>query len=327
MRNEGNRVPCRPWLSIGFAVIVLAVPTRAQATGSLAFTWLAPAGCPAESEVATEIARLLGTNSPAPAHGDLRVRASVEHGSPWSISIESSSGASQGYRTLSATSCQELANATALIVALMIDPSAAAARAERPKPPAPPLPATAPPTPPPPAPRKRTTATLAGLGAAGNLGVVPEADLGIGAALGAAGRSWRIELRVAYHPRWVNSSNISDPPNAHARFRFLAGTLAGCWTLTYPLLSLGPCGDFEFGTLRGEGSGVTRPASQTRPWLGLGLGGFLALRASGWLYFPVHIDAIVPILQHEFVFQNVDGPIFRVSPVGGRLTAGVEMHF
>jgi len=126
MRNKGNRVPCRPRLSLGFAVILLTVPTRAQATGSVAFTWLAPAGCPAESEVAAEIARLLGTSSPAPAHGQLHVRASVEHGSPWSISIESSSGASQGYRTLSATSCEELANATALIVALMIDPSVAA---------------------------------------------------------------------------------------------------------------------------------------------------------------------------------------------------------
>jgi hypothetical protein len=98
-------------------------------------------------------------------------------------------------------------------------------------------------------------------------------------------------------------------------------------TFSRPLLELGPCADAEFGAVRGEGIGATHTTSHTSPWVGVGAGGLLAIKATQWLYFPVHADAVIPLWRPRFVFQNVQAPIFRSWSVGGRLTAGVELRF
>jgi hypothetical protein len=323
----------RPWLchlmlGIGCLVLTKAPPARAEANGTFTFAWLAPAGCPSSTEVDEEIARLLGGPAHAPSRGDLRVRASVGHEALWLVTLDTTSGTTSGHRTISAASCEGLANATALIVALMIDPTAVAARSlktEKLEPPPPP-PSKSPESLAIP-PAQRTTKGLAGVGAVGSLGALPSADLGIGVALGLAGLRWRVELRAAYSPRWVKSATMSDPTGAYGRFHLFTGMLAGCLTLRQPAFDWGPCVDFESGVVNGEGVGATVTSSRTTAWLGLGGGGFLAFRASQWLRFPVHIDAIVPLWRPDFTFRNIDNPIFRAWAVGGRMTAGVEVQF
>jgi len=314
-------------LCFGFSLLTHAFLVRAQAKNGFEFAWLAPEGCPLADEVRTEIDRLLGSPAHAPASGDLTVRASVEHDSLWLVTLETTLAARNGHRTISATSCQGLANATALIVALMIDPDAVAAHSREPEAVRPTVTAPAEPAAPPPVPRSRTTSVLAGIGAAGNLGVLPSPDLGISASLGLAGPFWRVEVRAGYDPRTVQSATMAEPAGAFGRFRLYPGALLGCLVLKRAAWDLGLCLDFEFGAIHGQGFGPPSTSSKTKPWFGLGAGGVVAFRANRWLVFPAHLDAVVPLWRPRFTFDGAETPIFRSAVVGGRLTAGVEAQF
>jgi hypothetical protein len=331
---NGQSMRPRAWICLPTLVLCLAGQARlASAQNNVDFAWVAPEGCPSQSSVTTEIETLLGGTSER-AQQKLSVRATVERGPLWLVTLETRSAEATGHRTLEAVTCQALASATALIVALMIDPDAVAAQAKKAKPPEPiPQPAVPPPAPaalapaPPGPPTARNTFVLAGLGASGSLGVLPGPDLDLTAALGVSHGPWRVELRGAYGVRTVNSDPLAQASDAYGRFRFIAGTLAGCWVLSWAAVDLGPCADAEFGVVSGEGVGQLEVASENTPWLGLGAGGALVLKATSWLHFPVHADAIVPLSRPNFVFRNVDSPIFRSWPVGGRLSAGVEVQF
>jgi hypothetical protein len=317
-------------LACAFSALDPAPSVRAEPESGFVFQWLAPEGCPSLGAVETEIETLLGGPAKDRVHDELRVQASVLHGELWLVTLETASKTTSGHRTIEAASCQGLANATALIVALMIDPDAVAARTGKktsePPPTAKPA-ATPPPSTAADAPALGATRVLVGIGAALNVGVLPSPDVGIGAGIGIARPSWRMELRAAYGPHSVASDPLSAPADAYGRFRLLAGTLAGCVTVSRPAMVWGPCVDVEFGVVHGEGIGATQTNSENAAWLGVGTGGIVAFRVNSWLFVPVHADIVVPLWRPRFMFQNVDSPIFRAWPVGGRMTAGVEVHF
>ena len=308
---------------------LLGQASLASAQGVVDFQWIAPEGCPSTGSVRTEIDGLLGGASGERARQKLSAHAKVEHGVHWLVTLETRSGTVTGHRTIEAVTCQALGSATALIVALIIDPEAVAAAAKKDKTPEPsPLPVAAPPlvvTPPPVA---RSTFGLLGLGAAGNIGVLPGPDLDVTATLGFERGHWRAELRAAYGLTNVRSDPLSEASSAYGSFKFFAGTLAGCWLVSRAaVVDLGPCAEVEFGAVQGQGVGQVEVASQNTPWLGLGAGGTVIFKTTTWLQFPVHADAIVPLWRPDYVFRHADSPIFRAWPVGGRLTASVETRF
>jgi hypothetical protein len=302
-----------------------ASPAEAQESGALDFAWLAPEGCPSAGDVQTEIDSLLGDAPGTRARAPLAVRATVERGARWLVTLDTRSSAATGHRTIEAVTCQALASATALIVALMIDPDAVAAHAKQaaaapspPPPPVAPLPA--------PAPAPRATFGLVGLGGSGTLGVLPGPDAGVFAALGLLHGPWRAELRAAYGLREVGSDAVADAGGAYGSFRFFAGTLVGCWMMLGQTVDLGPCAEVEVGAVRGRGIGNIPVSSETTPWVGLGAGGAAVLKGSAWLHVVLHADAVVPLWRPHYLFRERSA-IFRAWPVGGRLTAGIEAQF
>lgn len=110
---------------------VLAAPSllrsaRAQeATWSL--VWEAPGECPSEANVREAVAELLGTGGPPSA--PVSASAVVERisGDRWVVQLTTVREGARGERVVEATSCPSLARATALIVALTIDPERVAA--------------------------------------------------------------------------------------------------------------------------------------------------------------------------------------------------------
>jgi hypothetical protein len=318
-------------------------PSYAQSDAGLVLTWTAPDVCPSQAAVEAEIARLLGGPPASSANRLFRVRAAVTRGALWQVVLDTSSEEGSGHRTLEATTCDGLANATALIVALMIDPAATLVRESMAldKPDSRPLPPTAPARPtPPPAPAARgpantlftntlsTNTLFVGAVASGSLGVLPAPDLAAAGAVGLAGSNWRVELRGAYGLRHVESDVLAATSGGHGEFqaRFL-GTLTGCLTRSPSGIEWGFCLDVEGGVIQGRGKGTSTTEDKLQPWLGVGAGGLFALRAGKHLAFPVHVDAIVPVWRPTYVFTNVPSPIFRAWPVGGRLTASVEWRF
>jgi len=331
--------PCKSLPSLALFCVLFADPASAEPRGKFVLDWVAPTGCPQQEAVQAEIIRLLGGGASAgsAAAGDdaaagaagaaaadagLSVRASVGHSTQWFVSLQSRAAGVEGRRWLESTSCDGLASATALIVALMIDPVAVAAQSGQAPAPA----AVAVPAPISMAKPQRTTTMLLGLVAGGTTGVLPSPDVGVGAALGLARPFWRLELRAAWGLRQAESAPLANPSGARGSFRLLAGTLAGCATFRRSVVDFGPCADVEFGAVHGEGVGAFLTTSQTTPWLGLGAGGLLVFRISRWLLVPVHADAVFPLRRLSFVVEP-HTTIYRPSPIGGRLTVGLEMHF
>jgi hypothetical protein len=81
--------------------------------------WIAPAECPTEAEVRAEARAIQGGATPA---GQVDARAVVtSSGSRWHVDLTVVAEHGSGERSFDASSCRELANAVALIVALRAD--------------------------------------------------------------------------------------------------------------------------------------------------------------------------------------------------------------
>jgi hypothetical protein len=309
-------------------VLILATlgnarPVHAEEAGVLTFSWQAPSGCPSRDDLRAEIARLLGGEIRVPKGGDIKAVAVVAQGQTWSLAIETELAGQPGRRSIEAASCQDLADATALIIALMIDPNAVAAHATPPRPAPPPAssdPATQ---------EERRVAYLVGIHAAGSYGTLPSIDAGLGGGVGLAGRRWRVELRGTYGLRRDQRVTAPSPapPDSYGRFNFAAAALAGCVNFGREGLAFGPCADAEVGMLSAKGVGVSEGFSAQTLWLAMGAGAYAAIPLGPHLSLPLHLDVVAPLLRPEFVFRNVPTRVFRAPVVGGRISAGVEFHF
>jgi hypothetical protein len=108
--------------------------------------------------------------------------------------------------------------------------------------------------------------TVLAMCAAGNLGVLPSPDLDITATLGLVHEHWWAELRAAYGVSNVSSAPLPEAFSAYGRFRFFAGTLAGCWVARHAFVDLGPCAEAEFGAVHGEGVGQVPEMEPVWSW-------------------------------------------------------------
>jgi hypothetical protein len=302
---------------------------HADQAGTLTFSWQAPTGCPSRGQVSGEIARLLGGEIRVPQGGDITARAAVEHGLTWSLAMDTELAGRPGRRSLEAASCQDLANAAALIIALMIDPDAVAAHATPPQPVAAPPPVTPPEPDPGPAPKSRPRAVefLVGIHAAGSYGTLPSIDIGVGGGIGLAGRRWRAELRGSYGLRRDQKAWAAAPAGAYGQFNFWAVAFAGCFNIGRESLAFGPCADAEVGVTSAKGFGVSQSLPADTLWSALGAGGYAAISLGRHLGLPLHLDVLAPLRRSEFVFKNEPKRVFQAPAVGVRMSAGIELRF
>ncbi|MFO0762547.1 MAG: hypothetical protein U0359_39270 [Byssovorax sp.] len=327
--------------------LVLAQGAAAGDPARVALTWKAPEGCPAAAEVSAEVDRLLGPKGARPA-APIQAEASVvaDDRGGYRVHLETRSSGPTRVREIKGSSCKALADATALILAMMIDPSAAlasappSASASAPPPPAPPpsASASAPPapppsasasTPPPPpsappappprpipsieprAPRAPLTLGFSGQAVidAGSLpGVSP--GLSLGAAVGY--RFLRGEIGALFLP--ARDQTAATKASAGATVDLLAGTLTGCFWPTVWKLQLGPCAGLELGRIRARAFGVTSPGEGTALWSAFRAGGGLAWSPIAPLFLGLRLEMAVPLQRPGFVIGNV-GTVYRPSPV------------
>jgi len=314
------------------AMLALGVPgipsaLRADEGTNFTLAWEAPPECPSRTSVQAEVARLLGGTITIPQGGILEARASVSRGQAWSVAISTRHAGQTGQRTLEASSCPELAKATALILALMIDPDAVAAHARDPQVEPPPEPEPITSVPPPAKQPSVPLDFLAALHAQGSVGTLPGLDLGAGLGLGVSGPRWRIELRGTYGLRRDQVANATTPPGAYGQFNFLAASFAGCFNLGDAAVAFGPCADAEVGQVSAKGFGSSVGYSAQNTWLALGAGGYLAIALGPHLAIPVHLDILAPLRRPEYIIKEVDGRVYQAPSVGGRFQAGIELRF
>ncbi len=118
-------------LVAGIGVAGLLPSAHAQDV-AWSLAWVAPPECPSEDSVRASVAQLLGEGPAPPVAVSARavvVRTSSDH---WIVQLTTVREGSRGERVVEAPSCPSLANATALIVALTIDPERVAAHTPTP---------------------------------------------------------------------------------------------------------------------------------------------------------------------------------------------------
>jgi hypothetical protein len=316
-------------LVLGAPAIVSAA--EAQDSPRVTLTWTAPDGCPPAARVVAEVDRLLG-GATAPRRPPLVVTATVaaDAAGVLRVHIEApetdGSGSGPRVRELHAASCEALADATATILALMIDPDrvVAAAPAVAAPPPTPPVvaPQDERPLPAPSsrfAPRVRFDAS-----AVADVGTLPGA--GFGAAGSAVLTLAALQLELGFTGLPSRSAHLAARPTAGGDVSLLAGTAAACWNaLPKGIFELAPCLGWEVGDLRASGFGVTSPGSGDTLWSAARTGARFAWSPLARLAFFLRAEAIVPVTRPTFVLQSV-GAVFRPGPAAGRAGLGIELR-
>lgn len=314
-----------------------------------AIHWEAPVGCPAAPELRRGIERRLGrTLVQGEAAVDARVEVGAEGG--YRLLLRTEVAGMMDARVLEADDCGALADATALVVALAIDPVAVVEAMEawgdgasiEDGPP----PTAVRPAGPAPAPVRGETTTEPVRDEAAD-GVVDEpersrrpgglvrvaAGVGLGALPGvtgvpslAAGLRWqraRVELEGAY---WI--PRVSEPVDG-ATVRVQLGTAAvrGCGQLGRDRLEAPLCGGVQLGGMRGRGEGAPDARTAQGLWVAIEAGVGLS-----WWFRPRWglaggFAAAVPLRQPAF--ELMDEPpvrLFEGSAVVGRVWAGIELR-
>jgi hypothetical protein len=305
---------------------------RAESQGPVVLTWTAPAGCPREDEVLAEALRLLAG---PPIGPERRVEAvarvtRVESGR-WRVALSMASAAAHGVRSLETDSCSTLAEATSLILAIMVDPDRAGAAASASDSPAPT--SESPALPPSHASSLRPYGTGVrprwGVGVSGlvDFGTLPAPAVGGAIGLAAIVRRFRADVSFGIFPaRTYAVSSAAD-----VRAEMSSWKAAGAFAYVIPIgsteLALGGGGEVTHlsaveTNANAPFSGV--PGSAT--WLALRVGGGITVPIVAPFFLRLDGDAAVPLRRTTFVVDPL-GTVYRPAAVGGRLGAGVEMQF
>jgi hypothetical protein len=283
---------------------------------ALNLAWNAPPECPTGDDVARGALRILAgeTTRRATARADV-AKLGAER---WEVHLVTVVDGVPGERTLEASSCAQLASATSLILAWIVDPTHARGTET--------LEANAPlPTP---SSQVGGARAVFAAGAVADVGLLPRAGAGIALAAGAIVGPVRIEASGA---DWFAQDAVA-PSGEGAHIHLLEGALHGCFRGRLgERLELAPCLGAGLVYATSDGFGETAPFyGQTSVWgtahglvlAGFPLGGPIAARVS--------LGAAVPLARPPFVLLGSQGAalvLHQPAPIWGRATLGVEVRF
>lgn len=299
--------------------------------------WSAPAGCPERATVEVEIERLLNRSLASAWPVALCVRADVRLGrrGGFRATIETRSGEHASVRTLEGRDCTAVWQATALLIALAIDPTVTA-EAERPaahadvtalQEPQAQLEAAVSPTREPagvPEPTERPwRLVLRGMVAA-EAGAIPAPSAGLGAAIGALGRRARLEVAFGY---WFERrATVPGDTSVGGDFGFYAGAVRACLVPAASAAWLSLCGGGEVGRIHGSGFGVDRPDTARALWIAPLAGAFAAIGLSATTALLCQVDAAFPLVRPDFQLGD-STRVFRPAAFSLRASLGLEARF
>lgn len=342
------------WAAAAEPVPAPVDPGAAAELVSLVYSGAA-AGCPSEaqfvSEVTARVTRPVRFGAP-----DAAVQMVVTlfpSGEQVTGKLEVARASSEPtHRDFTASSCEEVGSALALVAALALDPNArtdalpvkaassepasAAPVVEGAPPPEPPqapapTPAAAPASASPPRPTiPERYRYWVGAAAGGVVGAAPKVLGLVGASLGMrVVRERLFAPSVQLTPLW-GKTGVTGPASGSGEFTWALGRLELCPVsvrLSSPL-SLDPCAAIEVGrlTARGSDASVAVPVTAARWWVAPGA--TLSLHASFEHWF-VRAGAVLlfPATRDEFVFREPTQSIHQASAVVVGASLGLGFHF
>lgn len=298
-------------------VLALGTSTSLAAVAAeepLRLTWTAPAGCPSTEDVRAATLRSLNART---ASGVLEANAAVEQKhSSWSVHLRTKHGDATGERTIDAATCQGLADATAVILALALVPPGSTPEATVAS-------AVAPPAPP----RRSTTTSRAaavGISVAGDTSSLPSSALG--GSLTLAWTPGRLRIEVDGR-RWATQSQTLPTSTAGAQFSMSTFGGRACWAVFRSAsFDVAPClgADVQFVTAPGYGADANYSASAQ--WITTTGGALVRQSLAPWLALRARLDGFAPLSRPRFLVLN-EGSLHRPSLLGAAASFGVEALF
>lgn len=311
---------------VGAAMLAWAV------TGGVELRWDAAEACPDGTAGARMIehhlGHALGTTAIDEARFEVQLEPLVSEGR-WRLRLRTQIDGDIGERSLDGPECAPLADAAALMIAMALTEHAQRTASTvdeeqtRPAVSTTPPPEEHPPIETPdPTPTEPRLAGSLGLGAAGELGILPGPHAGFDLTGAVDGRRWRAFLGGRY---WLDR-RLEVGPGAvtFMRWTLLAGG-CGRWPLGPRLRAL-LCGGVELGQIRARASGIPAATRAGPPWAGLLAGPRLAIAPHRVVAIIAGLDGLLALARPVFLIDGV-GRVHRPSAVSARLLLGVEFHF
>lgn len=292
----------------------------------------APPGCPERRELLRAIEVRARRGWSAADDRSFRVRIDRTDGDyRGQLEIERR-GRVLSARQLRGPTCEVVATAMAVFVAIALDPAERSATVEPP-------PDVTTPAPPPPvktAPAPRTGAAvlvqppMAGWywGAGLELGSVLHPSVALGGRVHAAVTRFAVGARLAPELRlsWGWAGFAESPTRGgEATFRFQTARAEACARLNGAPFVIGACAGFEAGLLRATTRNLPRAGGTTEPWYAptaaVRPGWFL----SDWLSLEAELGVLFPLTRGSFVVADPERVVYRIPGVAVTVAAGFRI--
>jgi hypothetical protein len=333
------------------------VPARAQTAELVELTWDAPAGCPAASDVQARIRELAA--SAKPSGTALRAAATITRSDGGSLQLKLviRAGDLIGERTIEGRSCDDLAGAAAVNLALLLasrEPLSAAdvgappgASAAEPAKPSEPQPTQEPQSKPKAAEPEQpvddddddddddaddavddapSTRSWRGLLDAPigtlELGPMPEPSLGGALAIGLWIDRWRVLAEGTLWQRQELTAKTHLPASAHVD-RF-AATLRTCRTFPFSRFELAPCVHISLQHVAARGNGPHIAArTEASTWVAPGVGVQARYELAAWLALLAGVDARIEGSRPRIAIDGV-GRVGQLGPAAVKVALSLE---
>lgn len=294
--------------------------------------WRAPAECPPGSRVRDEITRFVAAGTQSGTVDRVQVDAVVEQvDGRYVLELELRLPTGALHKHIEADSCEVLASATALVMAVMLDPTAVVetvdtAKAAKPEP-APPVAPVAPVetvapkvVPPPPKPRVQT---LLGVSIVGSWGAMPRFGAAVSGFVGV--RVGRVRALAVAFGELPQQARHDEQSAAGARIDLWSVGARGCFAPAVKRVDFPLCAGFEGGQLRARGIGLQVERSASAPWLAVPFGASVMWAPVPRFAFGGGVDGWVAATRPAFVIDDL-GPIHRPARAGVRVHLGIEVR-
>jgi hypothetical protein len=309
-------IACASLLLAGSA---LAPPCLAQGS-SVEIEWTAPDACPDRADVVRRVEIYLG-RPPAPSES-LSFRADVRQSDDghFRATLKSRWTGGSAERSFDGIDCVKIARATALIIAMAIDPIDVAEAVTEQKAEVRPSDEARP------APTVHDGGDLHfgfGIRTTVDAGSLPLPTIGGGPVASLRGGPWELDLAAA---AWIpRRTSGAEERGAGGEISLMTGELRGCREIVPAALTVSLCLGGEVGVTDGIAFGILSPRHPRSPWvaplLGFGVRPRLASGVWAWMSF----DAAVPLIRPDYYIEGM-GSVHRPWPIVARASMGVEIQ-
>lgn len=325
------------------AALRLHAPAEGDAEhgGAATLQWTAPAVCPDEAAVRSRVEQIIGRPL---REGDeaVRVVARVTDDEPPQLRLSITSDSGSRERVIDGRDCAELAEVTAVLVAVAVDPSAnplPPAPAPTPAPEKTPSTAATQPRAEPRVQRSTRVRPAASHGAGPRPGAAIHVAPGVGLgtvpgptavlAVGAGVRWLHARIDVAFE-QWFPRPATLGEGNAGVDVRAFRVGVRGCYVPTAGrVVELPLCAGLFGGAMRGDGRGVPRTRTQRIAWGGAQLEAglmFAPLRDRRWFAVGPMLRLQAPFVRPAFSLDGL-GVAHRTGVLGFVGAIQVELRF